>query len=67
MVYPRKNCALCGEEIPKMNQDWLQDHGYTGYSGTINNTRVHAIFCPKHSAKETADYIINQARKIAKK
>lgn len=67
MVYPIRKCALCGKEIPHMNQDWLSDHGYSGYSGTINKTRVHAIFCPDHTTKEKTEYMIKGAKKITGK
>ena len=51
-----KNCVLCDVEIPKKNNDELID---LGYNGVVDNfTHKSHIFCPLHSSKDIADYVL---------
>lgn len=49
-------CCLCNNDIPTLSRNELIEKGY---SGAIDNfTKKQVIFCPKHSSKEIADFIV---------
>jgi hypothetical protein len=54
-----KVCAICLCDIPNYPREALIDLGYSGFQ---LGKSEQEYFCPKHSAKERAEYIAKQVR-----